>query len=167
MVSESTSGVWTLFMDGASNVKRSRLGIVLITPSGETLRQAVRMVHLTNNEAQYGALISGLELARELDSEVIKIKCNSQLVVNHAYGIFKTKEELMQQYVVKVQDLLARFQEWSITHIPREDNAEADALANLGSLTKKKGSESRTVVQLMNSVLDTYGHYEVNLTNLV
>jgi len=38
MVSELTSGLWTLFMDEASNVKGSGLGIVLITPSGETLR---------------------------------------------------------------------------------------------------------------------------------
>ncbi|XP_070035574.1 uncharacterized protein [Nicotiana tomentosiformis] len=75
------------------------------------------------------------------------------------YGIFDTKEERMQQYVVKVQAPLARFWEWSITHIPREDNTEADALANLGSSTEMKGSESAMVVQLMNSVLDTDGPY--------
>lgn len=63
MVSESTTGVWTLFTDGASNVKGSGLGIVLITPSGETLRQAIRTIPLTNNEAEYEALIAGLELA--------------------------------------------------------------------------------------------------------
>jgi len=40
MVSESTSGVWTLYTDGASIVKGTRLGIVLTTASGETLRQA-------------------------------------------------------------------------------------------------------------------------------
>nr|XP_016511909.1 PREDICTED: uncharacterized protein LOC107829011 [Nicotiana tabacum] len=79
---------------------------------------------------------SGLELAPELDFEIIKIKCDSQLVVNQVYEIFQAKEECMQQYVMKVQALLARFREWSITHIPREENAEADALANLGSSTK-------------------------------
>ncbi|XP_019240713.1 PREDICTED: uncharacterized protein LOC109220702 [Nicotiana attenuata] len=167
MVSESALGVWTLFTDGASNVKGSGLGIVLITPSRETLRQAIRTIPLTNNEAEYETLISGLELCRGLDSKVIEIKCDSQLVVNQVYGIFDTKEERMQQYVVKVQDLLARFQEWSITHIPREDNVEVYALANLGSSTKIKGSESGTVEQLMNSVLDTDGYYEVNSTSLV
>nr|XP_016476642.1 PREDICTED: uncharacterized protein LOC107798190 [Nicotiana tabacum] len=102
MVSESTLGVWTLFTDGASNVKGYGLGIVLITPSGETLRQAIRTVHLTNNEAEYEALIVGLELARGLDSKVIEIKYDSQLVVNQVYGIFESKEERMQQYMVKV-----------------------------------------------------------------
>ncbi|XP_070041518.1 uncharacterized protein [Nicotiana tomentosiformis] len=83
------------------------------------------------------------------------------------YDIFDTKEELMQQYVVKVQALLERFQEWSITHIPREDNTEADALANLGSSTEIKRSEFETVVQLMNSVLNTDSYYEINSTSLV
>ncbi|XP_070046247.1 uncharacterized protein [Nicotiana tomentosiformis] len=73
----------------------------------------------------------------------------------------------MQQYVIKVHALLARLWEWSITHIPREDNAEADALAYLGSSTDMKGIESETVVQLTNSALDTDGYYKVNSTSLV
>ncbi|XP_070007533.1 uncharacterized protein LOC142165402 [Nicotiana tabacum] len=46
----------------------------------------------------------------------------------------------MGQYLNKVQALLARFGEWSIIHIPREKNVEADALANFGSCTEMKGS---------------------------
>ncbi|XP_070034682.1 uncharacterized protein [Nicotiana tomentosiformis] len=152
MVSESTSGVWTLFIDGDSNVKGSRLGIVLTTPSGETLRQAIRIVPLTNNEAEYEALIEGLELARGLDSEVIEIKCDYQMVVNQVYGIFEAKEERMQQYVMKVQALLARFWEWSIMHILREENVEADALDNLGSSTDMKGSDSSFSGKVFNEV---------------
>ncbi|XP_070032082.1 uncharacterized protein [Nicotiana tomentosiformis] len=167
MVSELTSGVWTLFTDGASNVKGSGLGVMLITPSGEILRLAIRTVPLTNNGAEYEALIAGLELARGLDSEIIDIKCDSQLVVNQVYGIFESKEERMQQYVMKVQALLTWFREWLITHIPREENVEADTLANLGSSTKMKGSNSSTVVQLMHSVLDADSYYKVNATNLV
>ncbi|XP_070050028.1 uncharacterized protein [Nicotiana tomentosiformis] len=68
---------------------------------------------------------------------------------------------------MKVQTLLDRFREWSITHIPREENAEADALSNLGSSTKMKGLESGTVAKLMHSVLDADSYYEVNATNLV
>ncbi|XP_070054884.1 uncharacterized protein [Nicotiana tomentosiformis] len=167
MVSELTSGVWTLFTDGVLNVKGFGIRIVLITPSGETLRQTIRTILLTNSEVEYEALIARLKLARGLDSEVIEIKCASQLVVNQVYGIFDTKEERMQQYVIKVQALLARLREWSVTHIPREDNAEANALANLGSSTEIKGSEFGTVVQLMSSVLDTNGYYDVNSASLV
>ncbi|XP_075099318.1 uncharacterized protein LOC142176137 [Nicotiana tabacum] len=133
LVSKTTSGILTLFTDGASNVKGYGLKVVLVTPLGETLRQIIKTILLTNNEAEYEVLVAGLKLARGLGSEVIEIKCDSQLVVNKVYGIFDTKEEHMQQYVNKVQALLARFKEWSIIPIPREENMEANALANLGS----------------------------------
>ncbi|XP_075087659.1 uncharacterized protein LOC142169661 [Nicotiana tabacum] len=161
-----TLGVWTFFMDGASNVKGSGLGLVLVTPSGETLRQAIKIIPLTNNESGYKALVTGLELARGVGSKVIEIKCDFQLVVNHLYGIFDTKEEHMQHYMNKVKSLLARFREWSIIHIPREENIEVDALANLGSSTEMKGSDSRTVINNLHSILDVDGYCEVNSTNL-
>ncbi|XP_016505892.2 uncharacterized protein LOC107823715 [Nicotiana tabacum] len=161
LVSGLVLGVSTLLTDGASNVKGSRLGVVLITPSGEALIQAIRIVSLTNNKAEYEALVVGL------GSEVIEIKCFSQLVVNQVYGIFDTKEERMQQYLNKVQALLTRFKEWSIVHVPRDENVEADALANLGSSIEIKGSDSCAVVQLLHSVLDVDGYCEVNSINLI
>nr|XP_016487846.1 PREDICTED: uncharacterized protein LOC107807903 [Nicotiana tabacum] len=131
MVSEPTSGVWTLFTDRASNVKGSGLGIVLVTPSGETLRQAIRTVTLTNNEAEYEALITGLELAQGFDSKAINVKCDSQLVVNQGR------------------------------------KRGSSCVSKSGSLTEIQGPESGTIVQLMNSALDTKGYYKVNSTNLV
>ncbi|XP_075082161.1 uncharacterized protein LOC142166784 [Nicotiana tabacum] len=166
-VSGTVSCVWTLFTDGASNINGSSLVIVLITPSGETLRQAIRIISLTNNEAEYEALVAGLELVRQLGPEVIEIKCDSQLVVNQVYGIFDTKEEHMQQYLSKVQVLLSWFREWSIIHILREENVEADALANLVSSTKMEETDSGAVNQLLHSVLDVYRYCKLNLTNLI
>ncbi|XP_070031904.1 uncharacterized protein [Nicotiana tomentosiformis] len=167
LVSGTVSGIWTLFTDRASNVKGSGLEIVLNTPLGETPRQAIRSVPLTNNEAKYEALVSGLELARGLVSKVIEIKCDSQPVVNQVYGIFDTKEECMHQYFNKVQIFLSRFREWSIIHIIREVNVEAQELANLGLSTKMKGSNFGAVVQLLHSVLDVNNYCEVNSTNLI
>ncbi|XP_070045066.1 uncharacterized protein [Nicotiana tomentosiformis] len=158
LVSVTLSGVWTLFVDGTSIVKGSGLGIVLISPSGETLKHTIRTVLLTNNEAEYEDLVTGLELARGLGSDVIKIRCDSQLVVNQVYGMFYTKEEHMQQYLSKVQVVLSRFMEWSIIHIPREENMETDTLANLGSSTKMKGTDSGAVVQLLHPILDVDGY---------
>ncbi|XP_070039699.1 uncharacterized protein [Nicotiana tomentosiformis] len=146
LVSGTVSSIWILFMNGASNVKGSGLGIVLITPSGETLRQAIRTMPLTNNEAEYETLVTGLEQARGIGSEVIKIKCDSQLVLNQVYGIFDTKEERMQQYFNKVQVFLLRFKEWSIIQILREENMEANALANLGSSTEMKGADFEALI---------------------
>ncbi|XP_075084832.1 uncharacterized protein LOC142168072 [Nicotiana tabacum] len=73
----------------------------------------------------------------------------------------------MQQYLNKVQAFLARFREWSVIHIPREENMEADALTNLGSSTEMKGSDFGNVVQLLHFVLDVDEYYDLNSTNLV
>lgn len=59
----SYPGTWTLFTYGSSNVKGAGLGIVLIPPTGETIRQAIKCHLITNNEAEYEAMIAGLELA--------------------------------------------------------------------------------------------------------
>nr|XP_033515062.1 uncharacterized protein LOC117279615 [Nicotiana tomentosiformis] len=74
LVPGTVSRFWTLFTDGASNVKGSGLGVVLITHLGETLRQAIRTVSQTNNEVEYDALVVGLELAQGLGSEFIGSK---------------------------------------------------------------------------------------------
>lgn len=67
------SGVWTLFTNDASNVKGFGLGIVLTTPSGEILRQAIQTIPLTNYKVEYESMISLLELDRGLGSEFIKV----------------------------------------------------------------------------------------------
>nr|XP_033513546.1 uncharacterized protein LOC117278215 [Nicotiana tomentosiformis] len=69
LVSGTIFSVWTLFMDGVSNVKYCGFGIVLITPLGEILRQTIRTVPLTNNEAKYKSIVIGVELVRGLGSE--------------------------------------------------------------------------------------------------
>ncbi|XP_009602961.1 uncharacterized protein [Nicotiana tomentosiformis] len=88
----SNPGNWTLFIDGSSNVKGAGLGIVLIPPSGEIIRQAIKYYPITNNEAEYKVVIAGLELARELGIERVIIKSESHLVVNQMQGTYITSE---------------------------------------------------------------------------
>ncbi|XP_070013132.1 uncharacterized protein [Nicotiana sylvestris] len=116
---------WILFTDGSSNVKDADLGIVLIPPIGEVIRQAIKCYPITNNEAEYEAMIAGLELARELGIEQIVIKSDSQLVVNQMQGTYIAREARMQQYLEKVRELVRKFQSGKAIKIPREENAEA------------------------------------------
>ncbi|XP_070020404.1 uncharacterized protein [Nicotiana sylvestris] len=129
----TSSVVWTLFIDGASNLKESWLGIILKPPTGGTIRQSIKTSRLTNNEAKYEAMIAGLELAKGFGVEVIEAKCDSLLVVNQVNKCFEVREDKMQRYLDKLQETLHRFKEWTLDHVPREQNSEADALANLGS----------------------------------
>ncbi|XP_075083610.1 uncharacterized protein LOC142167346 [Nicotiana tabacum] len=151
----SNPGMWTLFTDGSSNIKGADLGIVLILPSGESIRQAVKYCPITNNEAECEALIPGLELARELSIEQIVIKSDSQLVVNQMQGTYITREaRMMQQYLEKARELIRQFQSWKIVQIPREENAEADALANIALVAEITSAENVIVIYLFHSVLD-------------
>jgi len=90
--SKASSGTWTLFIDDASNGKGSGPGIVLKPPSGNIVRQSIRTLKLTNNEAKSEAIIAGLKLTIILGAEVIEAKSDSLLVVNQINGAFEVRE---------------------------------------------------------------------------
>ncbi|XP_019254986.1 PREDICTED: uncharacterized protein LOC109233554 [Nicotiana attenuata] len=149
-----SSGLWTLFTDGATNVRGSGLGIVLKPPIGGVIRQSIKHAKLTNNEAEYEAMIAGLELARGLGAESIEAKCDSLLVVSQVNESYEARENRMQRYLDKTQVTLHRFKEWTLVHVPREQNSEGDALANLGSSAEEEDLLPEAVVQLIKSVVE-------------
>nr|XP_009800156.1 PREDICTED: uncharacterized protein LOC104246109 [Nicotiana sylvestris] len=102
-------------------------------PTGNTIRQTIKTSKLTNNEAKYETIITGLKLAKSLEDEVIEAKCDSQLKVNKVNKTFEVREDRVQRYLDKLQVTLHWFKEWTLQHVPREQNGEAEALANLGS----------------------------------
>ncbi|XP_060190392.1 uncharacterized protein LOC132619536 [Lycium barbarum] len=128
-------------------------------------QHSIRTIKLTNNEVEYEAMIASSELARSLGDEIIKAKCESLLVVNQVNGVFEVKDERMQGYLEKTQVILHRFKEWTMQHVPREQNNEADALANLGSSIEGEEINPGAIVQLMNSAVEN-GHAEINTMGL-
>lgn len=81
----------------------------------------------TNNRAEYLAIIHLLEEAVRLDIKDIEIFGDSLLVVNHVNGLWQSNKD-MTPYKSKVLQLLRNFNSWTLTHIKREFNAEADSL---------------------------------------
>ncbi|XP_070004093.1 uncharacterized protein [Nicotiana sylvestris] len=146
-------------------MKGSGLGIVLKSPTGNIVRQSIETTKLTNNEAEYEAMIAGLELDKSLGVEVKEAKCDSLLMVNQVNRTFEVREHRMQRYLDKLQITLHRFKEWTLQHVPQEQNSEAHALANLGSSVEDIEFNSGTVVQLMRSVIEE-GHAEIISTSL-
>ncbi|XP_019250944.1 PREDICTED: uncharacterized protein LOC109229847 [Nicotiana attenuata] len=132
--------------DGASNVKGSGIGIVLMPPTGITVRQSIKTAKLTNNEADYEAIITSPELDKSMGVEVIETKCDSLLVVNQVNKTIEAREGRMQRYLGKLHVTLHRFKEWILQHVPREQNSEADALANLESSVEEDEISSSTIV---------------------
>lgn len=132
--SEGAKGKWTLYVDGSSKVRGAGVCLVLTSLTGESASRAVRCnFTATNNEAEYEALIAGLILAKLMGAEDIQIFSDSQLMISPVQGDYQAKDASMIKYLLVAKRLLGSFQNCVLTHIPREQNSQADPLANLGS----------------------------------
>lgn len=100
-VSLQAQDLWVLYIDGASNASGSGLGLVLKVPTGEVIRQSIRCPDVTNNEAVYEAVIAGLRLALKYGAKRLKLRYDSQLVVNQFIGTCQIKEQRLQKYQIE------------------------------------------------------------------
>lgn len=122
-----------LFADGASrgNPGHSGAGAVLLEGSGKSAsRYSAYLGQATNNQAEYRALILGLEEALNLGWSWVKVRLDSELVVNQLNGSYRVKSPGLKPLFQKASGLLRRFSDFEVVHIPREENTEADNLAN-------------------------------------
>ncbi|XP_014492129.1 uncharacterized protein LOC106754604 [Vigna radiata var. radiata] len=136
--------VWNLNVDGSLDKRGAGAGIVLEGPNGLLVEQAISFTfQLSNNQAEYEALISGLLLAAELDIQHLECRMDSQLVVGHINGTFQVKDNHLLRYYHKVSDLIKAFDTFRIIHVPREQNSRADLLSKL---THSRGNSQITSV---------------------
>nr|XP_017221509.1 PREDICTED: uncharacterized protein LOC108198257 [Daucus carota subsp. sativus] len=125
---------WTVHTDGAVNNDGAGAGIVLVSPEGHRLLNAIHFTfQLSNNDAEYEALVGGLKLALEMKVRRLVVKLDSMLVVEHIKGGYQAKGPKTAMYLQCVQRLLDQFEEVQVNKVPREFNGDADALAKLGS----------------------------------
>jgi len=84
----------------------------------------------TNNVAEYQALIHGLRFALERGATSVEVFSDSELLVRQLEGRYRVKNAGLVPLHREAQGLLARFASARVSHVPREQNREADALAN-------------------------------------
>nr|GEU76882.1 reverse transcriptase domain-containing protein [Tanacetum cinerariifolium] len=89
----------------------------------------------TNNEAEYEALLAGLQIAQEMEIAKVATPLNSQLLVNQIKGTFIAKHTSVKDYLQKVKTALRGFEEYTVKHVRRNQNKKADALSKLASMT--------------------------------
>jgi ribonuclease HI len=87
----------------------------------------------TNNVAEYRALLLALRRAKEMEADTVEILSDSLLLVQQVNGIFKVKAPHLVPIVSDAVRQAKSFRRFSIRHVPREQNKEADRLANLGA----------------------------------
>jgi ribonuclease HI len=122
-----------LYADGAArgNPGPAGAGAALVDEDGHVVAEAMRHLgHATNNVAEYTALIIGLEEARRHDVQDLEVRMDSKLVVEQMNGNWRIKHPNLKPLAVQAGALLASFARRRISHIPREENAIADTLAN-------------------------------------
>jgi ribonuclease HI len=85
----------------------------------------------TNNEAEYRALIAALEAARELGAEEVEVLTDSELLQRQLLGRYRVRAPNLKPLFAEARRALGSFPRWSVRHVPREENREADRLANL------------------------------------
>ena len=125
----------SLFIDGASDLhtKTAGIGGVFLGENNEELyRFSEYLDDATNNEAEYSSLIKGLEIGIELKLINIDIYSDSELVVKQVSGEYKVKHERMRPLHRKAIALLSQYSNWSLQHVPRNDNTIADKLSKEG-----------------------------------
>ena len=130
---EHPASKWTLFVDCSNNTSDIGIGLVLISPEGYLIQQAIRCgFWATNNEVKYKAPIAGLSLAKDIGIHKLDNCSNSQLDVNQLLGTYQARDTKMISYFARVKKLQSSFDEFNKTQVPRLENSHADALANLG-----------------------------------
>ena len=87
----------------------------------------------TNNQAEYQALVKGLELLKEVHADAVEIFGDSMLVINQLVGIYECRSEVLITYYEKCIQLLKEFKDFRLEHIPRLHNEEANRLAQHAS----------------------------------
>jgi ribonuclease HI len=120
-----------LFIDGAcqGNPGPSGAGVV-IRHNGKIVKEISRYIgNATNNIAEYTALIFGLQESLILKAESVKINTDSQLLYRQLIKVYKVKHPNIVGLYNQAVHLAGGFKEFSISHIPRELNTEADKLA--------------------------------------
>lgn len=123
---------WQLYVDGSSTNTRCGAGLILTSPNGFQVKQAIQLnFKAMNNQAEYEAFLAGLTLAKNLQVGKITIYSDSQLVVRQTTGDYSTKDTSLSKYQEMVQAILSQFEKYILEQIDRTDNTMANMLSKL------------------------------------
>lgn len=107
------------------------IGVVIRNEAGEVVFEHGSYIgDTTNNVAEYTALIKAMETARDLAATDLLVRMDSELIVKQMQGHYKIKEPTLQGLAAQVLKLRNNFSSVIFTHIPREQNKDADKMVN-------------------------------------
>jgi ribonuclease HI len=122
----------TIHIDGASrgNPGPAAFAFVIARPGLPPVEEAATLGTVTNNVAEYTALVRGLEAAADLGLKRINVFSDSELLVKQMNGEYRVKHPDLLPLYEDARGLVKEFESVSISHVRREHNKRADALCN-------------------------------------
>ena len=123
-----------VYADGAArgNPGPAAIGATIRDEDGRIVaRISQRIGTTTNNQAEYRAIIAALEKAIGLGAKRVAVKSDSELVVKQINGKYLVKKATLKPLYQRVKQLQGLLEGFTIAHIPRQQNIEADNLANI------------------------------------
>ena len=133
--------LWSIHTDGSSNQRSEGAGMVIQTPEKDKIECMIRLdFPTTNNEAEYEALVAGLDLAKAASVENMIMHCDSQVITSQINGDYECRNERMKKYLEEVKSRISGL-EVKFVQIPREENERVDRLAKAASAEFMNASE--------------------------
>lgn len=130
---ETKSAAYRANIDGGSrgNPGPASYGVVIRNPKGEVVARLKKYIgRMTNNVAEYYGLIAALDYAQSNRIRALRVESDSELLVKQMRGQYKVKSEDLKPLFERARKMSQSFASFRIDHVYREQNAEADALAN-------------------------------------
>lgn len=128
-----------VWVDGGSrgNPGEAGCGIVMAWPDGHREQHQLYLGKTTNNVAEYAALLAALERALAAGKPPVEVRSDSELLVRQLMGSYRVRARHLQPLWRRARELAAALPGFSIRHVPRDENREADALANQAIDTRR------------------------------
>jgi ribonuclease HI len=125
---------WVVQCNGAWCHKGVGISAIVTSPTGVVIRYACRLIfandeHSTNNTTEYEALLLALRKMKALGQQTFIIKTDSKVIQEHIEKESEARNPVLMKYLEKAREMERHFKGYSVQHIPRDDNNEADMLA--------------------------------------
>ncbi|XP_058208305.1 uncharacterized protein LOC131321327 [Rhododendron vialii] len=147
---------WKLSFDGSKTDRGVGAGIVFTSPKGELLQFSFQLDEsriLTNNQAEYEALIIGLEIAKELNIRYLNVTGDSQLMIRQITGEYKCNHHLLELQLQKVKILVSYFDEVQLQHVYRLENGDANQMAQIASEIRIPEGQNEKLIRVQKRFL--------------
>ncbi|XP_075655237.1 uncharacterized protein LOC142625473 [Castanea sativa] len=124
---------WSIHTDGSSNKHAGRIGVVLHSLKGDKIECMVQLdFPTTNKEAEYEALVAGLDLTKAVGATSVIVYYDSQVVTSQVNSDYECKGERMKKFMDQVRKCISKLQA-RFFQIPREENEQANHVAKAAS----------------------------------